>query len=490
MDITTVEKVSEELAAELNGAIFGRIFQLSRFEFAVDFRAPNTRYLFISVEPTAPRAYLMRRRLKDLERASQPLSPFGLLIKKELSGARVLGASCFAGERVLQLHMTAASEHGGTSERTLSIQLTGRSANLFLLDEDRVIVAAARASTGMGQEVGHRYAPPVRPEGSNVKPRESLPAEPGSISDLLDRFYSEKIEAARREATVRAARDRFDRHEQKLRRLLHAVGSDLESHGVPEQWKNYGDLLLANTTTAARSADAFLVTDYFADPPSQIAIPTENNESVTEAAERYFRKYTRARNAREKISERKLVLQAELTEIEERRARLEEAIAAGDEEALGEFLENAPSKPASGAAAKAEAASTFARKFISSDGYEILVGKRAKDNDHLTFRVARSLDTWMHAADYPGSHVVVRNPRRGDIPHRTLLEAAQLAAFYSQGKKQVKAAVHYTLKKFVNKPRGAAPGLVSLASFKTLLVEPSIPKGLKKEEDSRLAAKK
>ena len=84
----------------------------------------------------------------------------------------------------------------------------------------------------------------------------------------------------------------------------------------------------------------------------------------------------------------------------------------------------------------------------------------------------------MHAADYPGSHVVIRNPNRREIPHSTLLEAAQLAAFYSQGKTQPKAAVHYTQKKFVNKPKGAAPGLVSLASFKTILVEPKVPKNM------------
>ncbi len=80
----------------------------------------------------------------------------------------------------------------------------------------------------------------------------------------------------------------------------------------------------------------------------------------------------------------------------------------------------------------------------------------------------------MHAADYPGSHVVVRNPNKKEIPQRTLLEAAELAAFYSSGKKQTKAAVNYTLKKHINKPRRSAPGLVSLSSFKTILVEPRI----------------
>ena len=115
-----------------------------------------------------------------------------------------------------------------------------------------------------------------------------------------------------------------------------------------------------------------------------------------------------------------------------------------------------------------------ARRFVSSDGFEILVGKKAGDNDFLTFRVAKSLDLWLHAADYPGSHVVVRNPNRKEIPHRTLLEAAELAAFYSSGREQLKAAVNYTQKKFVNKPKRAAPGTVSLAKFRTILVEPKV----------------
>jgi len=118
------------------------------------------------------------------------------------------------------------------------------------------------------------------------------------------------------------------------------------------------------------------------------------------------------------------------------------------------------------------------RRFLSGDGYEIFVGKRSKDNDTLTFRIARSLDTWMHAADYPGSHVVIRNPDRKDIPHSTLVDAARIAAFYSKARGEAKAAVHYTLRKFVHKPKGAKHGLVSLAEFKTIMVEPGIPENV------------
>ena len=150
-----------------------------------------------------------------------------------------------------------------------------------------------------------------------------------------------------------------------------------------------------------------------------------------------------------------------------------DAIAEGDETAVA----GDGTQPHTARVSKRQQKPTFsgARQFRSTDGFDILVGKRATDNDHLTFRVAGPNDLWLHAADYPGSHVVVRNPNRKEIPQRTLLEAAQLAAFYSSGKSQPKAAVNYTQRKYVHKPRRSAPGLVNLASFKTVLVEPKVP---------------
>ena len=118
------------------------------------------------------------------------------------------------------------------------------------------------------------------------------------------------------------------------------------------------------------------------------------------------------------------------------------------------------------------------RRYLSTDGYEILVGRAARDNDNLTFRVAQPNDLWMHTGDYPGSHVVVRNPTRKEIPQRAIIEAAQLAGKFSQASEDAKAVVHYTERKFVSKPKGAAPGLVRLSRFRSITVEPkeSVPR--------------
>ncbi|MBK7392698.1 MAG: DUF814 domain-containing protein [Chloracidobacterium sp.] len=262
---------------------------------------------------------------------------------------------------------------------------------------------------------------------------------------------------------------------KKHQKLIANFNADLEKHGDPERWKRYGDLLLANAHNAERSGDVIKVTDYFDDATPVIEIIGERNRSISEVAEDYFRRYVKARNGLSVINERMAAAETKLKSLTEKLSYIDAAIAEGNEEYLASHF--APPRKPIAVTRKKKQTIEFkgARRFISTDGFEILVGKKAVDNDHLTFRVAKSLDTWLHAADYPGSHVVIRNAGRKEIPNRTLTEAAQLAAFYSDAREQPKAAVNYTLKKFVNKPKRSAPGLVSLASHKTILVEPQVP---------------
>ncbi len=261
----------------------------------------------------------------------------------------------------------------------------------------------------------------------------------------------------------------------KRKRLIKNLRGDLEKHGDPEHWKRSGDLLLANVHNAVREGDIIRVTDYFDESVPIIEIVGDRHKALNEIAENYFRLYTRARNGRSVIGERIAVAETASIQDAIKLSKIEAAIEAGDAEFLASVVE--PKRKAVEVKRKKKTDVEFkgARRFVSSDGFQILVGKKAADNDFLTFRLARSLDTWLHAADFPGSHVIIHNPNRKDIPDRTLLEAAQVAAFYSDARKLGKAAVNYTLKKFVNKPKRSAPGLVSLASFKTLLVEPKIP---------------
>jgi len=113
-----------------------------------------------------------------------------------------------------------------------------------------------------------------------------------------------------------------------------------------------------------------------------------------------------------------------------------------------------------------------AKRFVSPDGFTVLVGKAAADNDLLTFRLGAPRDAWLHVAADSGSHVVVRNPGGVKLPRETLRFAAALAAGYSKAKEGGRVAVHCCTCADVHKPRGFAAGKVVLDRFETLHVAP------------------
>ena len=114
-----------------------------------------------------------------------------------------------------------------------------------------------------------------------------------------------------------------------------------------------------------------------------------------------------------------------------------------------------------------------ARRFVSPNGYIVLVGRTASDNDVLTFKIASPNDFWLHVAAESGSHVVVRNPQgAASLPRETLRFAAGLAARYSRARSGGKVAVHVTRRSDVRKPRGLPPGKVTISHFKTVHAAP------------------
>ncbi|MGI8641404.1 MAG: Rqc2 family fibronectin-binding protein [Pyrinomonadaceae bacterium] len=475
MNEKTLEKMCAELASRLTGQKFGKIFALSRFRLAIDFRLRDSSYLYLSVEPSAPRIYLITRRLRDLEKQSKNSTPFIIFLRSKLANAVLQTIEKLENERIVRFGFLARDEIGQTENYTLVVQLTGRSANLFLLDKNDFILDAMRENVGKGQQVTDKYAPPFR-EGEN-KRREEESFSQGkfeTLSEALDAHYLEIETEKVFQAKANSARNKLNQEIKKRAKLLKNLNQDLENHGNADNWKRFGDLLLANLAMAKRAGDKVFVTDFYDENTPTVEVEVEEHVPLTEAAEKFFKRYTKARNAKEEISKRLKETESQISNFKSQIERLEEAVAEKDENILAEFSGEKSEKPRTKTKEKQTENFTGARQYVSSDGFEILVGKRAKDNDYLTFRVAKSSDLWLHAADYPGSHVIVKNPNRQEIPQKTLLEAAQVAAFFSQAGTQGKVAVHYTQKKFVNKPKGASAGLVSLASFKTILVEPKI----------------
>ena len=477
MNQETLKQVVAELNELLPRRFVGRVFQLSSLSLAIDFGLKEHGYLFLNVEPAEPRLYLIKRTARELEKASMLPSPFVQTLRATLGGGSLVSLKDDANERVVRFSFEVTNDLGETDTRVLVAQLTGRSANLFLLDASGEIRQAWRNPQGEGQQLGEPYRPPnVQAKGvsANTKASAGLPGPRGSetLSEALDKHYRNLAVEHEFDNLAANLLARLKKEITRRTRLQANLRNDLAAHGNPDEHKHLGELLLANIGNAKRAGSRVSLTDYFADGGPMIEVEVDENISLADAAGQSFSRYTKAKRAEAEIDARLAQLDRELEELSTKRDRLEAAIASRDPQVLAEFEEIKTRPAAAGKKQKAPTAFPGMRRYQTSDGYEVLVGRTARDNDQLTFRVARPNDLWLHAADYPGSHVVVRNTTRKEIPQRTIIEAAQLAAKFSQAGADSKVTIHYTPRKFLTKPKGGAPGLVRMSSFKTINVEP------------------
>ena len=462
MDDASISAVVAEIGPLLAGRGPGKIFQLGPLTFAIDFGLRESGFLLITAEPDQPRIYLIKRRVRDLEKQSSPLGQFALSLKKELSHTRTVSIDKDEGERIVRFHFAGSDELGRDRERILIVQLTGRASNLCLLSPDGTILSQARAGRGAGQLVGEKYQPP--PQQGTRKSEGKSPIDPKgkSVSEALDAHYTATATEQDSKTQEEAARAKLRKQISQRQRLLTKLEADLASHADFEQHKHIGDLLLANVGSAKRSDNLITLIDYFAEGAPEFEIEVDEKLTLPEEAARRFEMYSRSKRAVGQITARIKKTKSEIAVLSE-----PNAVAVGPLSELRPVgAEGAPKR-------KPEKKIAGTRRYLSSEGFEILVGRAAKDNDNLTFKIARPNDLWLHAADYPGSHVVVRNPTRKDVPHRTIIEAAQLAAYFSRANKDPKVDVHYTQRKFLSKPKGAAPGLVRMSRFKNITVQPN-----------------
>lgn len=465
MDQLIIQRVVEELRSTLTGRFLGKIFQLSPASFAFDFGLRGE-YLLVSIDPASLRLYLIRRSVKELNRLSIPLTAFAQTLRSTLAGAHLTDISRDPLDRIVRLTFRSDGENTIIFRR-LVIQLTGRTAELFLLDELNRIRAALRdpAHTRLLEH----YSPPPGPQ---KEPAELRLAGPGSVSNQLDAHFT-ALEAAKAfDSRARNLRSGLSKAIRQQLTLSEHLQQDLRRHGNPDEHRKIGDLLLANIATAVRDGNKVRLSDYYAEGAPTIEVEVDEKQTLQEAAELRFRQYTKAKRAAEEIAARLEQIKVKSAALERRLQELDQIIAARDEAALRSFEKPPPAPKVQPKKREKKEKISGVRRYLSTDGYEILVGRAARDNDNLTFRIAQPNDLWMHAGDYPGSHVVVRNPTRKEIPHRTIIEAAQLAGRFSQASEDAKVVIHYTPRKFLSKPKGGTPGLVRLSRFKSITVQP------------------
>ncbi|MEI4768631.1 NFACT RNA binding domain-containing protein [Psychrobacillus sp. FJAT-51614] len=289
-----------------------------------------------------------------------------------------------------------------------------------------------------------------------------------TLGNLLDRVYFAKAERDRVKQQAGDLERWLQNELNKLKLKMKKLQKDFEQAEKLDTFQLYGELLMANAYAIEKGLKEVELINYYDEDGKTVTIPLDNRKTATQNAQSYYNRYTKAKTALLKIEQQfeitkddiayfelllQQVMQASPTDIEEIR---EELMEQGLLKARASKKKKKPTKPSP-------------EKFIASDGTEISVGKNNKQNDFVTFKLAKKTDTWLHTKDIPGSHVVIHS----DDPSETaLLEAANLAAYFSKARESSSVPVDYTVIKQVKKPSGAKPGFVIYFEQTTLFVTP------------------
>jgi len=277
----------------------------------------------------------------------------------------------------------------------------------------------------------------------------------------------------------------LDREIRRLASVQAKVAADLATFEDPARFRRWGEALLAGLNQAERVGAHVLVPNPYDPEGGMIPVPVGPGEELTSAAERHFVGHRRARRGLERARERASRVAVRKRRLEVLRDR-QTGQGASASEALEQAMQGegipvglvrAPGVP--GRAAAAGPRLEGVRMFLSRDGLTVLVGKSGRDNQRLTFKLASPEDFWLHAVGVPGAHVIVRNERRAlRPPERTLVEAAETAAWYSEAREHNAVDVQWTRRKYVRKLRGAPPGTVRVKRSETLRVRPRLAAAL------------
>lgn len=321
----------------------------------------------------------------------------------------------------------------------------------------------------------------LRARGGRVVVTDDAPRDHHPFSLLADderlrlQARGEAIAAALAAGVVGQRRELLrrvlDKAEAKMARRAVAIAADLSRIEDADRLAAQASWLLTEAKRTPRGARALSVTDWSSGEPVPLVVPLDPAKGAFEQVEAMFKRAKRLRLGARVAEERRSETERLRTAMSDARRRLDDAKGLPELEAvIAEAKRTAPRDVVMPSGASAGRPSPLGvrlagrrvpfRTFRSAGGQRILVGKGASDNDVLTMKVARPHDLWLHAKDHQGAHVIVPLDKGHGCPAEDLVEAAHLAAHFSDARDEATVDVQYTPRRYLRKPKGAAPGLV------------------------------
>lgn len=289
-----------------------------------------------------------------------------------------------------------------------------------------------------------------------------------SVSQALEKYFGTRDQQDRisqkSASMVKLLKGQIERCEKKLAQQE----EDLSSAARMEEYRIMGEMINANLWQLKKGQTEVTLPNFYDENGGTITIAMDNQLTPVQNAQRYFKKYQKARTTREMAAEQKEKTLQELSYLEGTLLDVGKCVGESElEEIRQDLMRTGYIRKGVNRRQQKALPKSKPYHYRSSDGIDIYVGKNAAQNDRLTGD-ARANEMWLHAKDMPGSHVIIRT--EGEVPRQTLLEAAILAAWYSKGQNSSGVPIDYTLRRYVKKPGGAAPGMVIYTNQRTLFM--------------------
>ncbi|MEQ8765319.1 MAG: NFACT family protein [Planctomycetota bacterium] len=449
--------VLEDIGPQIEGSTLERLSHPATDHYVLHLaRERGGAALLLSLHPRFPRLHLTR--LAKKRPADSPGEALEVL-RRELTDATLQRCVAREGDRLVTISFLSPAG----KKRRLVLELFRPAPNLILVDDAGRILAVHKTPkrSSRPMEPGQTYELPPVHEGKEPESLYGAKPEDEGWSAWIDRRAHELETADLREELLRRSRQKLTRAIDRLARKESKLAAELEATDSAAAWRQRGELLLANLYRLKRGAERVTVEDYYHDGES-VELILDPAQTPQQNAERYFKKARKLEQGRSHVEGHLAATGDEIAVLQARLAALEEL----DLETL-EALAGPPPAVVQ-RKKKEEPAESEPRRFVSKDGLPIFVGRNDRQNHELTIRRAKGNDLWLHIDQAPGSHVVVPIPKGQEPPPETLLDAAQLALYYSKVRGSKRHAVMYTRRKFIRHPKGAPLGRVTVSQEKRL----------------------
>ena len=292
-----------------------------------------------------------------------------------------------------------------------------------------------------------------------------------SFSALLDTFYDKRDSLERMRQKTQALRKTLTILHNRTARKLANQQKELEATFDREHLRRLGDIVTANLHVISRGQARLTAVDFYDPEMKEIDIPLNPAISPQQNAAKFYKDYQKAKTAEKVLTEQIAKGEAELSYLASVLDELSRVESERDMQDIRQELTEGGYLRETGQKKKMKLPASKPMVFRSSDGFEILVGRNNRQNDLLTCKLAQKQDIWLHTQKIHGSHVIIACAPETP-PDRTVTEAMQLAAYFSQAREGQNVPVDYTRVKNVKKPAGAKPGMVIYDHYSTAVVTP------------------